>query len=156
MFDNPGLGDEASSGERINLSAIDAAGDTLALVTTLSNSTRTPDGTPVARITVRAADGGTIERELRAGRDTSELAHSHREPRPAGQRAPAGAIFDQKDGDAANTITLSRYWSRIPLGERVKVDTVEITRLIKEVPLTFWMGTVYDSQTRHSTSLVTA
>src|SRR5262249_12958544 len=40
--------------------------------------------------------------------------------------------------------------------ERLKVDSVEIARSIKEVPLTLWMGTIYDSQTKHSTPLVTA
>jgi hypothetical protein len=155
MFDNPGLSYEASSAERIVLSGLDATGDTLALVTSLSNSAMDPDGTPVAKVSLRTADGRTIERELRSGLDTSDLAQSNRESRPSARRAGA-QIFDQRAGDAANTFTLSRYWSRIPLGERMKIDSVEITRLIKEVPLTVWMGTVYDSQAKRSTSLVTA
>jgi hypothetical protein len=154
-FDNPGLGYAASSDERITLGAVDAMGDTLALVTSLSNSAQTPEGTPVARVVIRASDGRMIERELLAGRDSSELTQSNREPRPPAQRSMA-PIFDQRAGDAANTFTVTRYWSRISLGERVKVDNVEITRLIKDVPLTLWMGTIYDSQTGRSTPLVTA
>src|SRR5262249_48226094 len=75
--------------------------------------------------------------------------------RPSDHQTQA-QIFDQRAGDDANTLTLSRYWSRISLGERVNINDVEIIRLIKEVPLTLWMGTIYDSKTNHSTPLVTA
>ncbi len=153
-FDNLGLLPGSSSDESITISAINAVGDTLALVTTLSNSVHVADGTPVAKVVIHTTDGRMIERELRAGRDTSEWAHAQADVRRS-IRHQLAPVFDQRPGDNANSFAAYRYWSRIFLGERLKIDRIEISRLIKDVPLTLWIGTIYDSQTDRSIPLVT-
>jgi hypothetical protein len=62
-------------GATIKLSGDGAEGEVLGLVSTLALSTDVADNTPVARLRIIAANGKTIERELRAGTDTAEWAH---------------------------------------------------------------------------------
>ncbi len=135
------------------LSAIVAEGDTLAIVSLLSHSTAVADGTPVARLTIRALDGRTIERELLAGRDTSEWAHERPEVlrRVRHRLAP---VFDKYPGDANGSFDAYQFLSRIPLGERVDLDRIEISELIPGVPVTVVKATMVGEDGRKSTPLI--
>jgi len=44
----------------------------IAIVSSLANSTHLPDGAPILKLKLHTRDGRVIERELQAGRDTSE------------------------------------------------------------------------------------
>ena len=60
---------------------VKAAATELAIISAMGDSLDIPSGAPVARIKLHTADGRVIERELQAGRDTSEWAHDRAQPR---------------------------------------------------------------------------
>src|SRR5262249_51854970 len=70
-------------GSRAEASLAGRMASELAIVSNMSNSTHIPDETPMARIRLRTKDGRVIERELRAGRDTSEWAYDREDVRAA-------------------------------------------------------------------------
>jgi hypothetical protein len=141
------IGDEAlglKPGQRRTLLAVGARGDTLALVTTLAFAGEMADEEPVAKLRVFATDGRIIERELRAGRDTSEWAHERADVR-ASVRHRLAPVFDSAPGDDANTFASHRYWSRTALGESIAVDRVEIENITQGVELSVWKASICDT-----------
>lgn len=132
-----------------------AQGDTLALVSSLANSSSVADGEVVAKLRVRTSNGATLERELRAGTDTAEGAHEHPQVR-ADIRHRLAPIFDSTTGDASGDCKAHRYHARVPLGGRVGVEQVEIENVAGAASLVLWKATVFDSETRHSTTLAHA
>lgn len=124
----------------------EATGDTLVLVTSLSNSVGVAQDTEVAQVRIQTSDGRVLTRSLRAGSDTSEWAWERSDVRAMIKhgRAP---VFDSQPGDASNTYSSLRYWARVPLGERTKINSIEIR---SSFDLAIWKLTVYDSQTRQS------
>ena len=133
-------------GETKNLSGVPRETDTVALVTTLANSSATPDGAIVARLRVLTSGGHLIEREIRAGRDSSEWAHERSDVRPI-IRHKLATVFDSFPGDENNTFASHRYWTRIPLGERAQIERVEITNVSENASVVIWKATLYDSRT---------
>ncbi len=132
-----------------------AQGDTLAIVSALANSSRVADGEAVARLRILTSDGRTIERELRAGTDTSEWAHERADVR-AGIRHRLAHVFDSSAGDDAGSFTAHRYRALVSLGGRAAVEQVEIENVAREASLTLWKATVFDSETKRSTTLAHA
>ncbi len=61
----------------------------LALVSTLGRATHVPQGAPVVKITLHTQDGRVIERELQAGRDTSEWAYDREDARASAKHQRA-------------------------------------------------------------------
>ncbi len=137
----------------MRLSAVDAEGDTLAIVTNLGHSALVDDGTPVARLMIRTQSGQVIERDILAGRDTAEWAHQRPDVK-AMVRHKLARVFDRFPGDEYNSFPAYRYWSRIELGDRVRLDEVEIKELIPGVPVTVVKATLVDQTGRSSTPLV--
>jgi hypothetical protein len=131
------------------LSALKAEGDSLALVTTLSNSGSVTDGMVVARMRVYGAEGRVIERELRAGSDTSEWAYDRPDVRGVirHSRAPIFAS-SPADGFSAHS-----YWTKIPLGERLRVERVEFTGTLPEVSVGLWRASLHDTVSGNSVPL---
>ena len=144
---------EVGPGETKVLPGTIAEGDTLAFVTALSNSISENNGTPIARLRISTQDGRIIERELRAGVDTAEGAHEHPDARAIVQHSLA-PVFDRMPGDSTNSTPLYRYWSRLPLGERLSIDRVEIVNLTQQVRLSLWKATFYDSASKNSIPLL--
>ncbi|MFN2454454.1 MAG: hypothetical protein ABR577_09560 [Pyrinomonadaceae bacterium] len=134
------------------LMAVAAEGDALALVTSLAYSASLATGTPVARVRIVAANGEVIERELRAGIDTSEWAHERADVRPT-IRHTLAPVFDSKPGDADNTFPSNRYWTRLSLDRPLPVDRVEITSLTTDAELVIWKAVLYDSGKERSMPL---
>ena len=147
--DNLGLG--LQPGESATLSGLNGAGDTLALVTVLSRSTHITQAAPVARLRLYTTDGRTVERELQAGRDTAEWAHERPDVRAAikHQLAP---VFDEHPADGG-AYTAYRYLARLPLGESVRVERVEITNVADGAALDVSAATLFDSAAHTSTPL---
>jgi Bacterial membrane protein YfhO len=127
-------------------------GDTLALVTALSNSVDIGDGQPVARLRMFTSDGRVIERDLRAGTDTAEWAHDRADVRPVIKHRLA-EIFESQPGDATASFAAHRYLARISLGTRVLVERLEITGLAPGAPVALWRATLYNSSTHSSHAL---
>jgi hypothetical protein len=148
-------------GQTTTLSGGAGEGDTLALVTSLSNAGEVEQGTPVARVRFQFADEDGNDKEgdprvfeqmLRAGVDTAEWAHERPDVRHAVRHALA-PVFDARPGDAQNTYPAHRYLALVPLGARGRVDKIEITNLTAGSPLALWKATVHDAAGTTSTPL---
>jgi hypothetical protein len=124
--------------------------DTLALVTSLANSTNLIDGTPIARIRVLASNHHNIEFTLRAGLDTAEWAHERPDVRSTVKHKLA-PVFDSTTLNVGGTSYPSnRYWIQLPLGKRSRVERIEIVALNQHAPLAVWKVTLFDSINRRS------
>ncbi|MGI9165178.1 MAG: YfhO family protein [Pyrinomonadaceae bacterium] len=143
---------ELKPGETKELKGVARDSDTVALVTTLANSIVTPDGAIVARLRVFTSGGRFIEREIRAGRDTAEWAYERSDVRPI-IRHKLAPVFDSLPGDESNSFVHHRYWTRIPLGESVPVERIEITNVSADASLAIWKVTLHDSLTGFSIPL---
>jgi hypothetical protein len=139
-------------GQTTTLGGGAATGDTLALVTSLSNAGEMEQGRAVARVRVHFADAPAVERDLRAGVDTAEWAHERPDVRQAVRHALA-PVFDARPGDERNSYPSHRYLALVPLGARGRVDKIEITNLTEGAPLALWKATVHDSAGTSSTPL---
>jgi hypothetical protein len=138
-------------GETVTLHA-HAAADTLALVTSLSNSVNVADGHPVARLRLSTAGGQVVEQDLRAGADTSEWAHERPDVRAAISHRLA-SVFDSSPGDAADSFPSHRYWARLNLGASLDVRRIEITNTTRAATLNLSKVTLYDSVQNSAASL---
>jgi hypothetical protein len=139
-------------GETRELKGTPLESDTVALVTTLANSVVIPDGTIVAKVRLFTNSGASIERELKAGIDTAEWAHERSDVKPV-IRHKLAPIFDNAPGDESNSFTSHRYWTRIPLGQRVRVERIEVSNVSAQAPLSVWRVTLHDSLTKSSVPL---
>jgi len=133
--------------------------DSLALVTSLSNSIEARQGTPVARVRVQfsgeragESDPRVIERDIRAGIETAEWAHERPDVRPIIQHTLA-PIFEAHKGDESDSFKAHRYLARLPLGTRGRVEKIEIESLTEGAPLAVWKATLYDSAGKSMTPL---
>ena len=126
--------------------------DTLTMVTTMADSAGVEQGAPVARLRLYSDQGSVIERELRAGVDTSEWAHERNDVRQSIRHALA-PVFDSKPGDQDNSFPSNRYWSRLPLGQRLRVGRVEVSKLLPNIHLLLWKASLYDSVSKVSVPL---
>ncbi len=125
-FRSDNLGVDVKSDSPIILSSEDAEGDTLALVTTLGNAPDIPQEAVVARIAIRASDGRVIERELRAGVDTSELAYDRPDAKSIIKHALApifdsSPLYDSASGRSAPLSTASKNWRTVYRKDGVKI-----------------------------------
>ncbi len=143
---------ELRPGASVKLTGAPVLRDQLALVTTLANSVNEEQGAPVGRIRLLLADGHTVELSLRAGIDTAEWAHERPDVRAAikHQLAP---VFAGYPGDAANSFTAYRYWTRLPLGGRFTIKEIEITNVAPTATLVLAKATLYDTPGNNSTPL---
>ncbi|MCI0661600.1 MAG: YfhO family protein, partial [Acidobacteria bacterium] len=135
-----------------SMTGLKAEGDTLALVTTLGNSGDIANGEIVGKILVHTEDGRTIERQLKAGIDTAELAHERPDVRPR-IRHDLAPVFDSYSGDDENENYTFRYLARINLGERVRIKHVDLIKAPINAGLGLWKASVYDSASRRSIPL---
>ena len=146
------LAREVKPGETIEMAGVAREADALGVVSTLAHSILEADGQPVARLRLLTEDGRTIERELRAGVDTAEWAHDRPDVLSA-IRHKLAKVFDSFAGDEQKSFTFYRYWTRIPLDERVRVTRIEIKNVSAHAILGLWKMSLYDSATRFSMPL---
>jgi len=120
----------------------------LAIVSTMSHSTHISDETPMARIRLRTKDGRVIEQELRAGRDTSELAYEKEDVRAAikHRRAKVAESLPE-EGFSANC-----YLARLPF-ERAEIVGVEFEYLAADASVLILRASLLDSTTGAVTTL---
>jgi hypothetical protein len=135
------------------LTAIDANGDSLAIVSLLSFATHLPHGTPVARLAIHTRDGRTLERELLVGRDTSEWAYERADVR-RNVRHGLAKVFDRTPVDTEPKYDALRFVGYVPIGENIALDYIEINELIPGVPVSISKATLVDSSARTSTPLI--
>ena len=118
--------------------------DTLSLVTATANSTHLPQGAVVSKVIVHTNDGGRIEREIKAGVDTAEWAYERADVKPV-IRHSLPRVFASVPGDNLNSFPALRYSTKFDLGEKTKVDRVELKSVAEGVTLIVFKATVYDS-----------
>ena len=134
------------------LEATRLEGDTLALVTTMANSTHLGDGDAVARLRVTDEGGRVVEKEMRAGIDTAEWAHERADVR-ASVRHRLAMVFDSKPGDESHTFDSHRYLALVPLGGHLGVTRVEITNVDNVATLNVSIASLHDSLSGRSSPL---
>ncbi len=138
-----------------SLTCDDEEGDTLALVTSLDNAGNIPDKAIVARLSIYTGDGRVIERQLRAGVDTAEWAYERPDVKSTVKHALA-PVFDSYPGDDDGNWYGYRFLSRIALGERARIERVEITKAQTTAGLGLWRASLYESASGRSTPLSAA
>jgi hypothetical protein len=117
----------------------------LAIISTMSNSTHLPDHSPIVRVRLHDKNGGVIEREVQAGRDTSEWAYDHPDVRPfiKHQRARIAESLD------ANGVKAHRYLGRLTF-ERAEIERIEFDCLRADANLLIVRASLYDAPTTTS------
>jgi hypothetical protein len=151
-FSNTDLALDLASDATTSLSGGGAQADTLALVTSMAFSGDVTQGAPVAHLTVHGSDGRRVERELRAGLDTSEWAHDRADVIASIHHGLA-PVFDSAPGDPAGTFQSHRYLARIALGEPFRIDRVDVTKVRGTASVGLWKASLLDSATRLSKPL---
>src|SRR5205085_10743789 len=72
---------DLQAGQRANFTAADSISDTLAIVSSLANSSAIADGEEIAEVVISCRSGHRFVTSLRAGRDTSEWAYDRADVR---------------------------------------------------------------------------
>ncbi len=139
-------------GATARLTGAGMSSDSLALVTSLSNSIAEAQGTTVARVRLYTFDGRIIEQTLRAGLDTAEWAHERPDVRAIIKHNLA-PVFDTHAGDAANSYPAYRYLARLALAAPAQITRIEITNVAPAATLTLWRASLYAAHRGISTPL---
>jgi hypothetical protein len=115
---------DLGAGAREELETGGATATELSLVTAMANSNHIAEGAAVARIRLRTGDGRVIDRELRAGRDTSEWAYDRADVKATVQhgRAPVAESW------GAGGFEGHRYSARFTF-DCARIDRVEVESL---------------------------
>jgi len=135
---------DVAPGTSVDLTGSAAAVDSLSFVTTLANTGSLADGETVAKVTLWGADGGVQERELKAGRDTSEWAYDNPSVRRSMRHARA-PIYESQPRDGRGGVSAHRYWSRFALDRRAPVERVRIANVARQAQLIVIKATLYDA-----------
>lgn len=120
----------------------------LAIVSMLGNSTHLTEGTPVVQVRLHLKDGQIVEREIQAGRDTSEWAYDRPDVKAVikHQRARIAENFDAEGFQA------HRYLGRLAF-ERAEVVRIEFNYVCPDASLYIARSSLYDATTGVSTPL---
>jgi len=146
-FSDPPIGLMLTPGLRTQIQTRATATE-LAIVSAMGNSDYLADGTPVVAVTLRTSDGRVIERELLAGRDTSEWAYDREDVKArAKHRRAAVAETWQEQGFQGH-----RYLARLTF-DRAEIASVEVRYLPTEADITIARATLFDAETKSSQPL---
>src|SRR5262245_41691160 len=145
-----GLNLTLTPGKSLELCAEGKPATELAMVTTLTNAAHFPDRAPVARIKLYTTDGRYIERELQAGRDTSEWAYDRADVRKmaAHQRARVVESWPQEGFEG------HRYLARLPF-DRAGIERIELDYLRPNGELVLTRASLHDEVSGISAPLET-
>jgi hypothetical protein len=116
----------------------------LVSVSTMSNSTAIPNNEPVVRVTLHTKDGQVIQRELQAGRDTSEWAYDRADVSSVIKHARAHVIESWPETHEAGGFQGHRYLARLRF-ERAEIERVELDYLLPEAEVVIMRASLYDS-----------
>jgi Bacterial membrane protein YfhO len=122
------------------------------LITSMANSIDVEQGTSVGRLRLTTDLGHVIEKELRAGIDTSEWAYERPDVRPVIKHQQA-SVFDRQVGDAQNTYQACRYVTRVPFENSSRVTRVELMNLTPRATIALWAGSLLNTASGESQTL---
>lgn len=140
-----------SPGQSVTIEGAPYDADSVALVTATAFSANETDGTAVARVRIFISGGKVVERVLRIGIDTAEWAHERPDVRPIVRHSMAH-VFEQWN-ETNNPGPKFNFIAQLDLGERSRVDHLEITNVTQSVVLVMHKASVFDSRTGLSTPL---
>jgi membrane protein YfhO len=152
VFNSNDLVMDSKRNESFSLDGGEALADTLSLVTVMGNSVSIENNTPVAKILIHCTDGQVIEKYFQAGVHTSEWSYDHSFHKSK-MRHSLATIFSSSPGDHLNSFPAHRYYARIELNKRARVERIDIKNLIESVGVAFYKATLHDSVTGVSTPL---
>jgi len=122
--------------------------DSIAFVTTLANSAHLPDGAPVLKIKLHTTDGWVIEREVQAGRDTSEWAWDRPDVRAIVKHKRARVVEDREEaGFKAHS-----YLSKLSF-DRARIERIEWIYAREDASLYMIRASLQDSSAGKSHQL---
>ncbi len=139
---------EFKPGVSLKTEAGGAMSDELAIVSILANSAHLPDGAPVLKIRLHAHDGRVIEREVQAGRDTSEWAYDRADVR-AGIKHSRARIVESARADGFDSHV---YLGRVKF-DRAEIDRIEWVYAREDASLHLARASLHDETTGVSTPL---
>ncbi len=125
-----------------------APADEIAVISLMSNSTHLPDGAPVLKFRLHTRDGRVIERELQAGRDTSEWAYDRADVKPVIKHRRARVV----ESAPAEGFQIHYYLGRLQF-ERSEIEKIEWIYAREDASLYLTRASLRDSQTGASTPL---
>src|SRR5262249_51242575 len=126
--------------------------DSLVLVTSLSNSTAVAEGETIALLRIFASDGQTFDRELKAGRDTSEWAHDRPDVRQYIKHGLA-PIFDTTQSTGEHGFPAHRYKATFLLEGRPSVTRIDLVNVSPLARLGIYGALLVDSTTASTVAL---
>jgi hypothetical protein len=142
------IGKELKPQESVTLSGDGQAANSLALVTSLANSTGLAQGTEVVRVEIFTSDARVVSLSMRAGIDTAEWAHERPDVRTS-IRHTLAAVFD-KTSDPSNSFYALRYETRLPFGDAMHISHIVLTNTTQTASLALWKATLFDSHALQS------
>lgn len=151
-FDLTEAGKEITPGTTALIGLPDTTADSLAIVSSLANSSGVEQGAVVARVRVFTVEGHVIERDIRAGEETAEWAHDRPDVK-AMIRHQSAPVFDRQAGDLQNSYQANRYFAQILFDERLRVRRIEVVNVSDHVSLALWAATLRDSVTGKAETL---
>jgi hypothetical protein len=120
----------------------------IAVVATLANSTHLSDGAPILKLRLHTRDGRTIERELQAGRDTSEWAYDRADVKAAIRHGRARVV----ESAPAEGFDSHFYLGRLKF-DRAVVEQIEWIYARADASLHLIRASLRDETTGASTPL---
>jgi hypothetical protein len=117
----------------------------LAVVSTMTNSAHLPDGAPVVKLKLHTRAGQVIERELQAGRDSSEWAYDRADVRASIQHQRA-RIFASTPAEGFQA---HQYFTRIPF-DRAEIERIEWTYACEDASIVLLRVSLHDVVTGKS------
>lgn len=120
----------------------------LAVVSTLANSGNIPDGAPVLRVRLHTRAGEVIERELQAGRDTSEWAYDRADVRATVQHGRARIA----ESTPAAGFAAHNYLGRLSF-DRAEIEKIEWSYAGAAASLYLTRASLHDATTGLSVPL---
>jgi hypothetical protein len=120
----------------------------LALVTTMADSVRITDETPIAQVKLHAKDGRVLTQEIRAGRDTGEWAYDYVEilPQMKHRRPPIAQSLPAKGFSAY------QYLARLPF-DSAEIERIELDYVLPYATLIISRVSLHDAATGASTPI---
>lgn len=139
---------EMKPGVHLTTTAGNTAATEIAVISNLANSAHLPDGAPILKLKLHARDGRVIERDLVAGRDSSEWAYDRADVKPVIKHSRAPIAEDFEAGDFKS----HAYLGRLKF-ERAEIEKIEWIYAREDASLLLIRASLFDATTGKSEPL---
>jgi Bacterial membrane protein YfhO len=131
-------------GDHQELGVKETTATELAILTALVDSVHIDDGTPIVKLKIHTKDGKVFERELQAGRDSSEWAFDRPDVTARIKHARARLGESWSVSDAMGSFEGHSYLARYPF-DRTEIVKVEMDYLRQDATIQIRGATLFDS-----------